>query len=432
MAFHYVPFTKKQLQLLSWWTEESPHKNANGVIAEGAVRAGKTVVMGLSFIIWSMEKGTGLNYAICGKTVSSTRRNIIDPLKSMLKLRGYKVVDKRTEGKLIIARKGKANIYYIFGGRDESSASLIQGVTLAGILLDEVALMPRSFVDQAIARCSVEGSKYWFNCNPEGPRHWFKTEHINKAEEKHYLILHFDLEDNPSLSQEMVDRYKSMFTGIFYRRFILGEWAFADGVIYSDIPEACFYSNAEAAKVLPIKIQEHDIKPWYAADYGTTNPMVYLEIYKYKKPDSSIPYFYITREYCWDSKKQFKQKTDAEYVDDFHSFRLSKNKGLILDPSAESLYVAHERGGDLMFKAKNDVRPGIGMVSTLFSLGHIYINKDECPNLVAELGLYQWDPKKSEKGKEEPIKQNDHSCDALRYGIFTTTTEFEVYGYKRN
>lgn len=427
----YRPFTRKQLQLLSWWTPESPYSAYNGVVAEGAVRAGKTVVMGLSFIFWSMQKGSGTNYAICGKTVSSTRRNIVEPLKEMLKARGYKVIDKRTEGYLKVAKEGKVNTYYIFGGKDESSASLIQGVTLGGILLDEVALMPRSFVEQAMARCSVEGSKFWFNCNPEGPRHWFKTEHIDKSEERRYLVLHFRLEDNPSLSEETIDRYKNMFTGIFYRRFILGEWAFADGVIYSSIPEKCFYNNKAADKVVPIKIRENDVAPWYAADYGTTNPQVYLEIYKYTAPDSKIPYFYVTREYCWNSRETFRQKTDAEYVADFNAFKLPKYKGLIIDPSAESLKVAHERSGELVINAKNDVRPGISMVSTLFALGHIFINTDECPNLTAELGLYQWDPKKSEAGKEEPIKQNDHSCDALRYGIYTTTTEFSVFGYKR-
>lgn len=430
MSFKYSPFSKKQLQLLTWWTPNSPYSKANGVIAEGAVRAGKTVIMGLSFVMWGMERGNTLNYALCGKTVSSARRNIVEPLTEMLKMRGYKVVDKKTEGKLIVGFKGKINTFYIFGGKDESSAALIQGLTLAGVLFDEVALMPKSFVEQALARCSVEGAKYWFNCNPEGPRHWFKTEHVDRWKERKYLRLHFRLEDNPSLSDETIEKYRTMFTGIFYRRFILGEWAFADGVIYSGIPDSTFYSNEEASKVLPIKVQEHDIHPFYAADYGTTNPMVYLEIYKVNKPDSHIPYFYIENEYCWNSREKFRQKSDAEYVADFKDFISDERyKYLIVDPSADSLYVAHQQAGTRIMKAKNDVRPGISMVSTLFTIGHIFINKDNCPNLVAELGLYQWDAKKSESGKEEPVKQNDHSCDALRYGIFTTTPKYAVFGY---
>lgn len=429
MAFKYSPFTKKQLQLLSWWTEDSPHKNKDGIIAEGAVRAGKTIIMGLSFTVWATQKGTGLKYAICGKTVASARRNIVEPLVEMLRLRGYKVIDRKTEGKLLISYRGNINTFYIFGGKDESSAGLIQGLTLGGVLMDEVALMPRSFVEQAMARCSVSGAKLWFNCNPEGPRHWFKVEHVDKYKERKYVKLHFKLEDNPSLDQETIDRYYSMYTGIFYRRFILGEWAFADGVIYSNVPTSTFYTNENKDIVLPIKVREKDIHPFYAADYGTTNPMVYLEMYKVKKPDSHIPYFYIENEYCWDSKKTFRQKTDAEYVDDFTNFVSDpRYKFLIVDPSAESLYVAHQRKGTRIMKGKNDVRPGISMVSTLFALGHIFINQDNCPNLVAELGLYQWDTKKSEAGKEEPVKTNDHSCDALRYGIFTTTTKHEVFG----
>lgn len=431
MAFKYFPFTQKQLKLLTWWTEQSPYKNKNGIIAEGAVRSGKTVIMGLSFVLWSMLKGSNLNYAICGKTVSSARRNIVEPLVPLVKMRGMKVTDQKTEGKLTISYKGNKNTYYIFGGKDESSASLIQGITLAGILFDEVALMPKSFVEQGMARCSVVNSKYWFNCNPEGPRHWFKVEHIDKAEEKRYLDLHFSLKDNPSLSEEIIARYESMFTGIFYKRFILGEWAFADGVVYSNIPDNTYYSNSEREKVVPVQIREHDIHPFYGVDYGTTNPQVYLEVFRYIAPDSKIPYFYVDKEYYWNSREKLKQKTDQEYVEDFKQFRSDENyQYIIIDPSAESLFVAHKQAGDKVLKAKNDVRPGISMLSTLFALGHIKINKDNCPNLVAELGLYQWDSKKSEHGKEEVIKANDHACDALRYAIFTTTPKFMVYGYK--
>lgn len=431
MAFKYSPFTEKQLKLLTWWMPESTQKNKNGIIAEGSVRSGKTVVMGLSFMFWSMSRGENLNYALCGKTVSSTRRNIIEPLVPMLIMRGMKVKEIKTEGKLIVSYKGKKNFYYIFGGKDESSQSLIQGITLAGILFDEVALMPKSFVDQGMARCSVEGSKLWFNCNPEGPRHWFKTEHIDKAEERGYLDLHFCLRDNPSLSEETINKYEHMFSGIFYKRFILGEWAFADGVVYSNIPDNTWYNNSNRDEVVPIKIREHDIHPFYGVDYGTTNPQVYLEVFRYMSPDSKIPYFYVEKEYYWNSRESLRQKTDNEYVNDFKQFRSDENyQYIIIDPSAESLFVAHQQAGDKVIKAKNDVRPGISMLNTLFTLGHIKINKDECPNLVAELGLYQWDTKKSENGKEEVVKANDHACDALRYAIFTTTPKFQVYGYK--
>lgn len=167
------------------------------------------------FLFWSMQKFKNNNFAICGKTVGSVRRNVITPLIEMLKLRGYKVVDKRTEGYLVVAFKGRQNRYYIFGGKDESSAALVQGITLAGAMLDEVALMPRSFVEQVIGRCSVTGSKLWFNCNPDGPRHWFKQEWVDKAEERNVFVIHFMLYDNPSLSKETIQGYYNRFSGIF-------------------------------------------------------------------------------------------------------------------------------------------------------------------------------------------------------------------------
>lgn len=427
MAFKYAPFSAKQLKLLTWWMPKNPYSSSFGVIAEGSVRSGKTVAMALSFFFWSMSD-TGYNYALSGKTVMSARRNIIEPITELLRMRGYKVLDLKSEGKLIVSYKGRTNVYYIFGGRDESSASLVQGLTLRGFLFDEVALMPRSFVEQAMARCSVEGSKLWFNCNPEGPRHWFKTEHIDKAKERNYYCLHFELDDNNSLSEDTKQRYKSMFTGIFYKRFILGEWAFADGVVYSDIPDDTFYDNTSREKVMPIAIREGDVQPIYGSDYGTTNPQVYLEIYKYYEPGNRIPYFYVDREYYWNSRERFKQKTDLEYVEDFKAFRREKKyRALYIDPAAESLRIAHQRAGDVVIPAKNNVAQGISMLSTLFHLGHIKINKEECPNLVAELGLYQWDQRKSDKGKEEVLKTNDHACDALRYAIFSSTNKVEVF-----
>ena len=108
--------------------------------------------------------------------------------------------EKRTENLVTVNFQGHQNQFYIFGGRDESSASLIQGITFAGVLLDEVALMPKSFVEQACARCSVAGSRLWFNCNPAGPNHWFYKEWVQEAEKRNCLRLHFTMKDNPSLT----------------------------------------------------------------------------------------------------------------------------------------------------------------------------------------------------------------------------------------
>lgn len=420
MSIKYVAFSKKQLQLLTWWTNESPYHDLNGVIAEGAIRAGKTIIMGLSFILWSMQKSSDINYAICGKTVASTRRNIIEPLIEMLKQRKFKVIDRKTEGKLIVIKNNNKNTYYIFGGKDEGSASLIQGITLGGVLFDEVALMPRSFVEQAMARCSVNGSKYWFNCNPEGPQHWFYVEHILKWKERKYIRIHFCLEDNPSLSKERIDNYKSLYTGIFYKRFILGEWAFVNGIVYDMVTDENFYYNSNRESVVPIKIIENDIKPYYGVDFGTANPQVYLEVYKYVDYAKKEMCFYVENEYYWNSRKKLMQKTPDEYVSDFNNW-CKEFSYLIIDPSATPLKAAHRKYGHNVINAKNNVEEGIIGLSTLFANKMIKINKDNCPNLCAELGLYRWNEKKLNNGVEEVLKENDHCCDALRYAIMTST-----------
>lgn len=403
------------------------------MIAEGAVRSGKTLVMSLSFVLWSMNCFDRTNFAICGKTIGSLRRNVITSLKEVLIARGYKVVDRKAESYLIVAKGSKRNIYYLFGGRDERSQDLIQGITLGGVLLDEVALMPRSFVEQAMARCSVAGAKFWFNCNPEGPQHWFYVEHVKRYKELNYLRIHFMMEDNLSLTKETLENYKRMFQGIFYKRFILGEWAFADGVIYDCFnEEENTYTNKNKGQILPIAIRENDTvnggKCWIACDFGTYNPTVFLECYKIRKQGEKTPYFYVENEYYYDGRKAMKQKSVEEYVKDLSYFINGKNMhAVICDPSASSLIVSARQAGFAVQKANNDVDEGIKMVYALLANRHILINKDNCKNLVAELGLYVWDDKKSERGKEEPVKANDHACDALRYFIATTTSKYEVF-----
>lgn len=230
--FHFRPFSKKQMKLLTWWLPESGVSHYDGIIADGAIRSGKTVSMSLSFVIWAMETFNEQNLAMCGKTIGSFRRNVLSVLKPMLLSRGYKYKDHRADNMFEVTYNNKTNYFYIFGGKDERSQDLIQGITLAGVFFDEVALMPESFVNQATGRCSVSGSKFWFNCNPQAPAHYFKKEWIDKAEEKSLLYLHFTMDDNLSLDEKIKARYRAMYTGVFFKRYILGLWVAAEGVIY--------------------------------------------------------------------------------------------------------------------------------------------------------------------------------------------------------
>ena len=192
-------FSSKQKKVLSWWYPQSSY---DGIICDGAVRSGKTLCMTLSFLIWSMACFDRKNFAICGKTISSVRRNVIVPVRELLSEMGFECREKISQNYLELSCGGRTNRYYLFSGKDSASAASIQGMTLAGVFFDEVALQNRDFVEQAVARCSIEGSKFWFNCNPEHPGHWFYTDWICRRKEKNLYYLHFRMEDNPSLCRQ--------------------------------------------------------------------------------------------------------------------------------------------------------------------------------------------------------------------------------------
>jgi phage terminase, large subunit, PBSX family len=404
-AFKFKPFSKKQLQVLTWWMPNSPVKDKDAIICDGSVRAGKTVVMSLSYVIWAMETFDSVNLGISGKTIGSLRRNVITPLKLILKGRGYKVKDHRADNYLTISYKGKSNEFYVFGGKDESSQDLIQGITLAGMFFDEVALMPESFVNQATARCSVEGSKLWFNCNPEGPYHWFKVEWLDKLEEKNAVHLHFTMDDNLSLSERVRERYRRMYTGIFFKRYILGLWVLAEGTIYDMFTdEANTYSDGEGPN--------YDLwyQRYYSIDYGTINPFAVSEIIE------QDGLYYIENEYYYDSKKETRQKDDDEYAEDLLKFIDGKRYlMIIIDPSAASFKVTLRKKGLRTKDADNDVLDGIRLVASLFALAKLKVNRNKCPNLLKERASYIWDEKAAERGEEKPVKAFDHMLDNVRY-----------------
>lgn len=235
--FKWGRLSDRQKKVLCWWHKDSPYAHYNGIIADGAIRSGKTVSMAFSFVIWAMSSYDRYNFAMCGKTIASLRRNVLGTLKNQLRARGYTATERRADNLLIVTKGSVANSFYIFGGKDESSQDLIQGITLAGVLFDEVALMPESFVNQATARCSVEGSKFWFNCNPGSVTHWFYIGWVLKCKRRKLLYLHFTMEDNLTLSEETKARYRSQYSGVFYKRYILGMWCVAEGLIYLQFAE---------------------------------------------------------------------------------------------------------------------------------------------------------------------------------------------------
>lgn len=409
--FRWVPFSKKQMQVLTWWMPGSPHKDKDGIICDGSVRAGKTIVMSFAFVVWAMATFNFQNFILAGKTIGAFRRNVLFLLKIILRMRGYKVHDKRADNLVIITHKktGNTNYFYIFGGRDERSQDLVQGITAAGAFFDEVALMPQSFVNQAIARFSVDGAKIWFNCNPEGPYHWFKLEFLDQLVEKNLLHLHFTMDDNPSLTDKTKQRYIRMFSGVFFKRYILGLWVLAEGIIFDmwdDVKHIFDFQGQE--------YQEYNV----AIDYGTSTVMTFgLYATERHKDGDRV---YLIKEYYYDAKQKGRQKTDAEFADDFEEFLGDvKPKNIYIDPSAASFKVELKKRGYHQVKdADNDVINGIRLVAAFLKTGRFFVARN-CKDTRKEFGSYVWDPKAQKRGEDKPIKENDHAMDRNRYFLYT-------------
>ncbi len=391
-------FSNKQKRVMRWWCPGSPDSGRDAIICDGAVRSGKTMCMGLSFVCWAMSQFQDQQFAFCGKSVVGLRRNLILELMGLLRELGFQCREKRSENLLTVARDGRENRFYLMGGKDEGSAAFIQGVTLAGVLLDEAALMPRSFVEQAIARCSAAGSRLWFNCNPEGPQHWFYQEWILKAEARNALYLHFTMEDNPSLSPKVLRRYRSSYSGAFYRRFILGEWTAARGLVYD------FFDPARDARPRPAGEMEAYV---ISVDYGTANPCSF-GLWGLQRG-----VWYRMEEYYYASRRTGVQLTDQEYVDALNRLAAGRRiQQVVADPSAASFITALRQAGYHVVKANNDVLSGIRITANLLKSGRIVICEG-CEDCLREISLYRWGGEAA--GRDAPHKENDHAMDDMRY-----------------
>ncbi|MDR3313156.1 MAG: PBSX family phage terminase large subunit [Oscillospiraceae bacterium] len=404
-------FSEKQVLALHWWHPGSGWSGCDAVICDGAVRSGKTLCMGISFVGWAMAAFAGSSFAICGKTVTSLRRNVITPLLPLLGELGFCCSEKRSQNLVEIAYGGRCNRFYLFGGKDEGSAALIQGMTLGGVLLDEVALMPRSFVEQAIARCSLERSKLWFNCNPEYPAHWFHTEWICKAEEKNCLYIHFCMEDNPSLSPAMLARYKKLYSGAFYARFVEGRWVAAEGLVYP-----MFSAEKHVFAEAPAACGEY----WISCDYGTVNPA------SFGLWGGCGGRWLRLREYYWDSRARGCQRTDEEHYHALEELAAALPiRGVICDPSAASFLECIRRHGRFAaIPANNDVLYGIRRVADALQAGVLGFAQG-CTDCLREFSLYRWDPGGN---KDAPRKENDHAMDDMRYFTVTVLRGEEASG----
>ncbi len=392
-------FSPKQRAVLDWWRDG----RYDAVICDGAVRSGKTFALSVSFFLWAMARFQRQKFGLCAASIGGVRRNLLAQARPVLTGLGFRWEEVVSRNEVTLRGGGRENTFYLFGGRDEGSFASIQGLTLAGVLLDEAAVMPRSFVEQAAARCSVQGGRVWFSCNPAGPEHWFYKEWIRKAEEKRALHLRFTMEDNPALSPAVRARYERMFRGTFYQRYVLGEWAAAEGLVYD-------FFQAEAMPPAP----EGGFARWrISCDYGTRNPASFG---LWGELDGI---WYRVREFYYDARERGRQKTDGEYAEDLRNLAGGRCiETVIVDPSAASFMETLRREGWNVRKADNRVLEGIRRTASALKSGRIVICRT-CGAAAREFGLYRWE----EVGDGDRVrKEFDHAMDDIRYFVMALGT----------
>ena len=396
-----LSLSPKQRKVLEWWRDG----RFDAILCDGAVRSGKTFALSVSFFLWAMACFQRQRFGLCAASVNGVRRNLLAQARPVLQALGFRWEEKVSRNELVLRGGGRENVFYLYGGHDEGSFAAIQGVTLAGVLLDEAAIMPRSFVEQACARCSVRGGRIWLSCNPAGgPEHWFYKEWVCRAKEKNALYLKFTMEDNPGLAEQVRERYERMFRGAFYRRYVMGEWAAAEGLVYD------FF---DPDKMPPAP--EDKFARWrISCDYGTRNPASFG---LWGEMDGV---WYRVKEYYYDARTEGRMKTDREYVGDLA--RLAGERCIetvIADPSAASFIEALRRDGWTVRKADNRVLEGIRRTAEALKEGKIVICKG-CEAAAREFAMYRWE----DGGAEDRVrKEFDHAMDDIRYFVMAMEEE---------
>ena len=394
--FRFRPFSEKQRRLILAALPGGELEQNDLLLADGAIRSGKTVACIAAFILFT-GRFRNENFILAGKTLNSLDRNVLGPMQRILTGMEVPFFVHKSEQKIVIG----CNTVYLFGAYDEKSQDRLQGLTAAGALADEAALFPRSFVEQMIGRCSAAGARVFLNCNPSSAGHYLKTEYIDRAAEKKILRLHFTLDDTPSLSPRVRERYERMYSGVFYRRFILGEWVQAEGLVYDMFGER----NIAAPPQPPDE--------WaVSCDYGTQNATVFLLWGRVGNR------WYAAEEYYYSGRDAQRQKTDNEYRDDLAALVGGRTLSrLVIDPSAASFIALLRQTTPFpAVKAKNAVLDGIRAVSRALDEGRIFISP-RCVRTLEEFSRYAWDVRAD--GTDRPRKENDHAMDAVRYFVTT-------------
>ena len=374
-------------------------------ILEGAVRSGKT---------WALHPKAlyCCGYPVHGRKIftgvskNSIYQNVLCDLFNIVGSSNYNY--NRSTGQLRLFDSE----WLVIGAKDEGSERYIRGLTVGVAICDEITLMPQSFFGMLLTRMSPPGARLYATTNPDSPFHWLKTEYLDNQELRAKKILwsnHFTMADNPNLTPEFIAAQKRLYTGFFHKRFIEGSWVLAEGSIYKDSwSDALLYDQKD--EPLGLRSQGRHASRIIAVDYGTTNPMVFLDIYD----DNKV--FWIVREYYWDSKVEMRQKTDAEYADDLVEFIGHPNDAkVIIDPSAASFKAELMKRGIWHADADDDVNEGIRISSMVLNQRMVRFCRQTVRKTIQEMQTYAWDAKAAQRGEEKPLKTHDHGPDAFRY-----------------
>lgn len=399
-------------------------------IWDGPVRSGKTVAS-IGRWLHFVKDGPPGPLVMVGKTERTLKRNILDPLSEIIGAENCRQVTGAGEV-WIAGRK-----IYTAGANDERSMTKIQGSTFVGAYGDELSVWPESFFKMMVSRLSVDGAKFFGTTNPDGPYHYLKTEFLDRAgfrlgrdgseinlggDVLDLARFTFVLDDNPHLSETYKDQIRRTYVGLWHKRYILGLWVLAEGAIYD------MFGPEHVTKKLP------EIVEWYLAiDYGTTNPFMALLV-----GVGADDRLYVCREWRWDSKRELRQLTDAEYSERLERWLkgLANEPGLegcdepyriIVDPSAASfINQLFNDGWAGVHRADNAVSDGIRETGSLLAARLLSVH-ESCKGLKSEMESYVWSPKAARLGKDEPLKQNDHGPDALRYLVRGTANLWQYW-----
>lgn len=393
-----------------------PSLDRKYTIAEGSVRSSKTFMSDVKLISQYSQYDVPGKRFIAGVSKDSVHRNMLIDLFAIVGRENYAY--NMASGELWLFGKQ----YFVVGARDEAAYKKILGSTIGLFIGDEIVEFPKSFLAQVWMRMSPDGARFLGTTNPGNPYCYLKSEVIDLFPASKLEVIHFTLDDNPNISLEAKADIVASQSGVFKLRYIDGLWIVAEGSIYRDSwsdKENVF--DAPPVGLLSPGGRGGHIDHWFSVDPGVDHVQAHHEYY-----DDGVT-VWVTREQCWDSKAERRQKTDGQYADDLEAFGAMGHE-VRLPPEAASLRAELLLRGFWVVDADNSVSEGIHTVSTLLAQRRLRFSKSGCPRTVKRLPSYAWNSKSAMRGVEEPLKQEDDECDSIRYGVHGKIPAWRLIG----